>query len=133
MGTAFAFDFEKCTECKRCMSACSIVKTGVVQMQQSRIVIDRRWPELPDIRVCRFDDCEGHPCIAACPVEAITDQAGVVLIDPEICTGCGACVEECPFDAIGMIDDVAVKCDFCGGRPECVTACVTVAIAVRGA
>ena len=133
MGTAFAFDYEKCTECKRCMSACSIVKTEVVQLGQSRIVIDRRWPELPGIGVCRFDDCEGHPCIAACPVEAISNQAGVVLIDRETCTGCGVCVEECSYDAIRMIDDIAVKCDFCGGDPECVKACVTVAIAARGA
>ena len=74
MGTRFAFDFEKCTECRRCMAACSLVKTGLVRMADSRIDIARHWPELPDIRVCRFDDCAGHPCVASCPVEAISEH-----------------------------------------------------------
>ncbi len=132
MGTGFTFDYEKCTECERCMATCSIVKKGFVQLQQSMIVIGKNWPELPEIRVCRFDDCKGHPCIASCPVEAISDKDGIILIDENTCTGCGACVEECPYRAIYMIDGIARKCDFCGGDPECVKACVTVAIAKKG-
>jgi Fe-S-cluster-containing dehydrogenase component len=133
MKAAFAFEFEKCTECERCVSACSIVKAGVVQRSQSRISIGRGWPEVPAIRVCRFDDCAGHPCIGACPVEAISRDDGLVLIDKDTCTGCGECVEACPWDAIAMRADLAVKCDFCGGDPACVKACVTVAIARKGA
>ena len=133
MGTAFRFDFEKCTECKRCMIGCSVEKTGLVQLLDSRITIERNWPELPEIPVCRFDDCDGHPCIAACPVEAISEKDGLVLIDAETCTGCEACVDDCPSHAIRMRGEVALKCDFCAGDPECVKACVTVAIAKGGA
>jgi len=39
-------------------------------------------------------------CIAECPVEAITEGEEISTIDPEICTDCGACVEVCPVDAI---------------------------------
>jgi carbon-monoxide dehydrogenase iron sulfur subunit len=133
MGTSFSFDFEKCTECKRCMLACSVEKIGLVRMADSRIDILRNWPELPEIQVCRFDDCDGRPCIAACPVDAISEKDGLVLIDAETCTGCEACVDACPFHAIIMNGEVAVKCDFCAGDPECVKACVTVAIAKGGA
>jgi Fe-S-cluster-containing hydrogenase component 2 len=133
MGTSFSFDFEKCTECKRCMLACSVEKIGLVRMADSRIAILRNWPELPEIQVCRFDDCDGRPCIAACPVDAISEKDGLVLIDAETCTGCEACVDACPFHAIIMNGEVAVKCDFCAGDPECVKACVTVAIAKGGA
>jgi anaerobic carbon-monoxide dehydrogenase iron sulfur subunit len=133
MGCRFAFDFEKCTECRRCMVACSLAKTDLVRMADSRIDITRHWPELPDIRVCRFDDCAGHPCVASCPVDAISDRDGLVLIDSAACTGCEACVDACPYNAIRMQGAVAVKCDFCGGDPECVKACVTVAIAKGGA
>jgi anaerobic carbon-monoxide dehydrogenase iron sulfur subunit len=133
MSTAFVFDKEKCTECERCMAACSVVKTGMVQLRQSRIVIKRQWPEVPEIRVCKFDDCAGHPCVAECPAEAISETDGLVLIDAEACTGCGACVDVCPSAAIVMHDDRAVKCDFCGGDPACVKACVTAAIAAKGA
>ena len=78
---AFAIDPEKCTECERCMGACALVKTGVVRLADARITIQRRWPEVPGIQVCRFGDCAGQPCIPACPVQAIANRAGYVLID----------------------------------------------------
>jgi anaerobic carbon-monoxide dehydrogenase iron sulfur subunit len=132
MNAAFAFEQEKCTECERCMCACSVEKTGVVRLGASRIVIGRQWPEVPSIRVCRFDDCAGHPCVAACPVEAISEDGSLVLIDADTCTGCGACVDACPYQAIAMHGEVAVKCDFCAGDPACVKACVTAAITRKG-
>jgi len=128
---AFAIDPEKCTECERCMSACALVKTGVVRLADARITIQRRWPEVPGIHVCRFGDCAGQPCIPACPVEAIANRDGYVLIDREACTGCGACLEACPYQAIRLDDgQKAFKCDFCGGQPACVPECVTLALAV---
>jgi Fe-S-cluster-containing hydrogenase component 2 len=133
MGTGFAFDFERCTECERCMIACSIAKEQRVLLRRSRISIARSWPELPEIRVCRFDDCEGQPCIGACPVGAISSGGGIVRIDAGTCTGCGACVEVCPHQAISMVDGIALKCDFCEGEPECVPACGTLAIIRKGA
>lgn len=125
----FTLDAEKCTECERCMSACALVKTGIVRLAASRISIQRRWPEVPGIHVCRFDDCAGQPCIASCPVEAITNREGYVLIDREACTGCGACVESCPYLAIRMdAEERAFKCDFCAGKPACVPECATFAL-----
>jgi Fe-S-cluster-containing dehydrogenase component len=134
---AFAIDAEKCTECERCMGACALVKTRVVRLADARIRIARHWPEVPDIHVCRFGDCrgrdgQGQPCIAACPVEAISNRDGYVLIDREACTGCGACVEECPYQAIFLdAEERAFKCDFCGGQPACVPECATAALASR--
>ncbi len=127
------FDIEigKCTECKRCMIACSLAKSGSVRMRSSRIEIVPNWPEVPEIRVCRFEDCEGHPCIAACPVAAITESKGRVLIDAETCIGCSACVRVCPYHAIRMDDGIARKCDLCGGDPACVKECVTEALKRR--
>ncbi|OHD76324.1 MAG: hypothetical protein A2V99_18410 [Spirochaetes bacterium RBG_16_67_19] len=114
------------------MSACALVKIGVVRLADARITIQRRWPEVPGIRVCRFGDCAGQPCIPACPVEAITNRDGYVLIDRDACTGCGACLEACPYQAIRLDDgERAFKCDFCGGQPACVPECVTLALTVR--
>jgi NADH-quinone oxidoreductase subunit F len=40
-------------------------------------------------------------CVRACPVEAITgERKEVHEIDPELCTKCGSCYEVCTFDAI---------------------------------
>ncbi len=115
------------------MIECSRVKTGTVGMQDARILIIREWPNLPEIRMCRFDDCPGKPCIESCPVEAITITEGIVRIDRNVCTGCRACTEVCPWGAIWMDrDDLAVKCDFCDGDPACVKECATKAISRGG-
>ncbi|MBN2050269.1 MAG: 4Fe-4S dicluster domain-containing protein [Spirochaetales bacterium] len=133
MGVGFKIVPENCTECKRCVAACALAKGGYIQPLISRIGIDKRWPEAPVIRVCRFDDCDDKPCIAVCPVEAIHLQNGYVFIDEDTCISCGACVSACPYGAIFMNDKttVAINCDFCGGDPACVKECVTAAISLK--
>lgn len=51
-----------------------------------------------------------------------------VKVIREECIGCGSCVEVCAFDAIDMVDDIAVindKCTVCG---SCIEVCPTEAI-----
>jgi len=47
----------------------------------------------------------------------------LLLIDKEACTGCGSCVEVCPFAALSLVEGVAVvndNCTACGAcLPEC--------------
>ncbi len=135
MGIGFNIQHDKCTECKRCVTACSLAKAGYIQPLISRIGIRKKWPEPPDIFLCRFEDCEDKPCIDVCPTEAIYEQDGYILISDAACSSCGACVSACPYQAITMNSKtgVAVKCDFCGGDPECVKVCVTGAITVKEA
>lgn len=38
-------------------------------------------------------------CIDECPVEAIS-EGDVYSIDPDTCTDCGACADVCPVEAI---------------------------------
>ncbi len=123
-------DETKCTECGRCAAACSLEKTGRINPLFSRISINRKWPEMPDINVCRFEDCDGQPCIESCPFDAIKIVEGRVLIIEEACKGCRKCVKVCPYSAIRMDDSnrIAFKCDLCGGSPVCVPECVTAAI-----
>ncbi|OQX70090.1 MAG: ferredoxin [Sorangiineae bacterium NIC37A_2] len=44
---------------------------------------------------CRFTDC-----VAVCPVECFHGDEEMLYIDPEECIDCGACVPECPVEAI---------------------------------
>lgn len=46
-------------------------------------------------RKCRFTDC-----VAVCPVDCFHADAEMLYIDPEECIDCGACVPECPVEAI---------------------------------
>ena len=44
-------------------------------------------------------------CIKACKFEAIDIIEGVAVINREKCTGCGMCKEACPNDLIGVFDE----------------------------
>jgi NAD-dependent dihydropyrimidine dehydrogenase PreA subunit len=48
-----------------------------------------------------LERCTGcGACVEICPVEAITLEDGRALVDEETCTGCQACVDACPEGAI---------------------------------
>jgi ferredoxin len=48
------------------------------------------------------DACTGcGACAEICPADAITVD-DVAKVDSELCTECGACVEECPVEAITL-------------------------------
>ena len=47
------------------------------------------------------DDCVScGACIDECPVEAISEGDDKYVIDADVCTDCGACVDACPSEAI---------------------------------
>ena len=46
------------------------------------------------------DDCIAcGACMEECPVDAIS-EGDIYSIDPDTCTDCGACAEVCPVEAI---------------------------------
>jgi tetrathionate reductase subunit B len=84
--------------------------------------------------------CDEAPCIPACPIEGVIyrREDGLVIIDPEKCTGCKSCVDACPYDAIFFNEDlnIAQKCTGCAHLldsgewtvPRCADSCPTEAI-----
>jgi len=42
-------------------------------------------------------------CVAACPFDAIHVIDGLAVVDYEKCTGCGACAKACPRNIISMV------------------------------
>ena len=51
------------------------------------------------------EKCTGcGACIPECPVNAISEGTPYV-IDPEKCTDCGACAGVCPVEAISQKED----------------------------
>ncbi len=116
-------DWEKCTGCQRCLLICSAVKEEVFQPSRARLHVlsaPRDGVSLPFI--CY--QCDPAPCVEACPVEALKrDETGSVVVEHELCVGCGACETACPYGMVELTGDKAIKCDLCGGDPQCVKVC----------
>jgi NAD-dependent dihydropyrimidine dehydrogenase PreA subunit len=53
-------------------------------------------------------------------------------IDPETCIGCGACVDDCPVEAISAVDDkYVIDADECIDCGACEGSCPTEAISAE--
>ncbi|MEC7988205.1 MAG: ferredoxin FdxA [Myxococcota bacterium] len=50
---------------------------------------------------CKFTDC-----VDVCPVDCFHEAEHLLVIDPEECIDCGACVPACPVEAIVLDEDV---------------------------
>ena len=50
-----------------------------------------------------IEKCTGcGACVDVCPLDAIQLENGVAVVDQETCTECGACVDACPVGAISL-------------------------------
>ncbi len=120
-------DPEKCTGCRICELACSIAKEGTFAPLLSRIRNVRIEPIVMMTISCRL--CQDPPCVIACPRKALSQspETGIILVDEDLCDGCGWCIEACPFGAISLnpATKVVVICDLCQDleEPQCVKYC----------
>ena len=116
---------ESCSGCRMCELVCAIHHFGVNNPKKSAVRVLVTYPH-PVVRmpiVC--SQCKLPVCADACPVGALTRTDGVVQLDADACVSCMKCVEACPFGAIYAHEDleIPIKCDLCGGEPQCVRVC----------
>src|SRR6476661_3296211 len=92
-----------------------------------------RWLMSSD--VCKH--CTHAACLDVCPTGALfRTEFGTVVVQGDICNGCGYCVPACPYGVIETRKDDgrAFKCTMCYDRltdglmPACATACPTQSI-----
>ena len=50
--------------------------------------------------------CKDTSCVAVCPVDAFHEGPEMLYINPHDCIDCGACIPECPVEAIYIDDEV---------------------------
>ena len=91
---------------------------------------DMRWLMASD--VCKH--CTHAACLDVCPTGSLfRTEFGTVVVQQDICNGCGYCVSACPYGVIDRREDDgrAWKCTLCYDRlkgdlePACATACPT--------
>ncbi len=50
--------------------------------------------------------CKDKACLKVCPTDCFYEDGDMVYIHPDECIDCGACVPECPVEAIFHEDNV---------------------------
>jgi carbon-monoxide dehydrogenase iron sulfur subunit len=116
---------EECSGCGICELVCAIKHFGVNNPKKAAIRVMITYPH-PVVRmpvVC--SQCKKPACAQVCPTDALRIMNGVVQLITEECVSCYKCVEACPFGAMYAHHDcdLPIKCDLCGGNPECVKEC----------
>ena len=120
---ALVIDHEACWGCMTCEVACG--QEHDFRNKFLHVTEERPAPggALGDYRyrvnVCRH--CDDPACVAACPEEAITRRDdGIVILDPNRCSGCRNCLEACAYDGIWFDEgnQKAVKCNMCHHRVD---------------
>jgi formate dehydrogenase iron-sulfur subunit len=91
---------------------------------------DFRWLMASD--VCKH--CTHAACLDVCPTGSLfRTEFGTVVVQEDICNGCGYCIPACPYGVIDQRkeDGRAWKCTLCydrlgeGMEPACAKACPT--------
>jgi formate dehydrogenase iron-sulfur subunit len=153
----FFTDTSLCIGCKACEVACkewngvpedrsgllglSYDNTGALGASTWRHVAfveqgrgaDLRWLMMSD--VCKH--CTHAACLDVCPTGSLfRTEFGTVVVQNDICNGCGYCISACPYGVIDRRegDGRAWKCTMCydrlkgGLEPACAKACPTESI-----
>ncbi|CAB1239745.1 4Fe-4S dicluster domain-containing protein [Clostridium sp. MT-14] len=142
-------DPDKCIGCRACEIACAAkhreknnqgrtigTMNGVVTPR--RFLVQNKGTVMPI--QCRH--CEDAPCANSCPVGAIVEKNGSIIVNGKKCIGCNTCALVCPVGAVNLLPRIeskivtggigvkikvaAYKCDLCkeeGGEPACVREC----------
>ena len=139
-GTAtMVIDLDRCTRCDDCVRACASTHDNNPRFLRHGPASGR----LMIANACMH--CADPVCMIGCPTGAIHREsfAGQVVINPATCIGCKACANNCPYEAIRMVEIrdeqgdfivgedfrpilKATKCDLCvenWGGPACERAC----------
>jgi formate dehydrogenase iron-sulfur subunit len=103
------------------------VESGVHTYQEGN---GFRWLMASD--VCKH--CTDAACLDVCPTGALfRTEFGTVVVQEDVCNGCGYCIPACPFGVIERREDDgrAFKCTLCYDRlkedkePACAQVCPT--------
>lgn len=158
------YDATRCTACRGCQVACKqwydlegektschggyenppdLSSQTWVKISFQEVVRNGKVSWLFTRRACMH--CTEAACVKVCPTDALSHhKLGFVAYDKDLCSGCGYCVDFCPFHVPraerSLVSGIArmSKCTFCtaagldriaaGYEPACVKTCPTDAL-----
>ncbi|GAA1033278.1 MULTISPECIES: 4Fe-4S dicluster domain-containing protein [Amycolatopsis] len=116
----------------------AFIEQPAVDLGMPTVGAPEQQPEEPGVRwlmssdVCKH--CTHAACLDVCPTGALfRTEFDTVVVQQDICNGCGYCVPACPYGVIEKreSDGRAFKCTLCydrlgaGMEPACAKACPT--------
>lgn len=111
-------DLQRCTGCRTCEQICVFAHEGVFGTARTRVRLLRRGVLCFEAKVCNH--CAPAYCVSACPPGALARLGAATVFDPDLCTGCRACIEECDLLFWDEEREQPLICDLCG---QCVKRC----------
>ncbi len=137
--STMVIDMERCTRCDDCVRACASTNEGNPRFLRHGQTTGR----IMVANSCMH--CADPVCLIGCPTGAIHrgQTGGEVIVNQATCIGCSICSNNCPYEAIRMVEireedgafmvdkDMkpivkATKCDLCSdqlGGPACERSC----------
>ena len=130
-------DLQRCIGCHACTAACKAenqVPLGVYRDWVEEHVLGDYPHARPYFLPKLCNHCDDPACLRSCPTGALHMRPdGIVDMNHDICIGCRACNQACPY-GVPFMDPVrgtSDKCNFCAHRvdeglnPACVDICPT--------
>ena len=139
---AIVTDLNRCVGCLACNVACKAmngVQPGSFWSKTLRVGPNPKQGgsgQFPDVEMyfltMQCQHCANPECVSICPTGASSiAEDGTVQIDRELCIGCEACIQACPYGVRYLNDEAGVveKCTMCeqllerNELPACVAQC----------
>ena len=119
-GFTLLVDLRKCVGCTSCQVSCKMENATPIGHFRSKVDFadTGEYPKAKRYffpKIC--NQCDEPPCILPCPVKGPGKGAtykredGVVMVDRDLCIGCGRCAGACPYGARFLHPHIPVKND----------------------
>ena len=93
---------QRCTACGLCIATCPKNLIELIPRHYNAYTVSckNKWPGAQTRKNCKVGCIGCRRCVRACPVDAISMDGPLAIIDQHLCIHCNKCLEVCPTNAI---------------------------------